>query len=368
MKQINIIGNFLGITGYDRHTRGLISGLSEVHNNVRSEAVIDNNHVTYLTDNELKAVKRKFEPNSVGIMVSMPHTWPLGIAKKYDKFMGFCVWEGDKVPKSWINNFEDDRVDYILVPSNHTRDAIINTLKESKLKKSNQQKIFNKIKVIPHGYDPNKYYKKEVIKPKCFTFIANKGWSNGIRDRGGLQFLFKAFKEEFTGKDNVQLIAKLNPVYNKPNWNIKEEMSKLNLSGNAKMFTNLSVMSDEQLNNFYNNGDVFVNTSMAEAFCLPCIESMACGVPVITTEFGGQSDYVNNVNGWILKQGRMCNWSTEPMYSGTKWKKPNVKEIRKMLRYCYENQDKVKYKSVKALETSKQYTWKDTAKKLLELI
>ena len=60
-----------------------------------------------------------------------------------------------------------------------------------------------------------------------------------------------------------------------------------------------------ELNDIYNQGHVFVSTSLAEGFNLPCLEAMAAGLPVLTTSYGGQSDFVNNKNGWLLPSGEL---------------------------------------------------------------
>ena len=39
-----------------------------------------------------------------------------------------------------------------------------------------------------------------------------------------------------------------------------------------------------------------------------------------------------------------------------------------MLRYIYNNQEEVKQKSIKALENSKNWTWKNTAEKIKRVI
>ena len=42
----------------------------------------------------------------------------------------------------------------------------------------------------------------------------------------------------------------------------------------------------------YSRGGVFVSASSQEGFNLPCLEAMACGVPVVCTDDGGSSEYV----------------------------------------------------------------------------
>ena len=35
------------------------------------------------------------------------------------------------------------------------------------------------------------------------------------------------------------------------------------------------------------NGDIFLNTSLTEAFCMAIVEAVACGLTVVSTKVGG---------------------------------------------------------------------------------
>ncbi len=114
-------------------------------------------------------------------------------------------------------------------------------------------------------------------------------------------------------------------------------------------------------------GDVFVSPSLAEAFSIPCAEAMACGLPVITTDFGGQTDYVTQENGFILKTTPF-EVLHDVMYEGIQWGMPNLLELRAVMRYCYEHKDIVKAKGAASRIHIESYTWHETAKKLLNAI
>ena len=120
------------------------------------------------------------------------------------------------------------------------------------------------------------------------------------------------------------------------------------------------------MNELYNQCDVFVSPTRAEAFNIPCIEAMACGKPVITTDFGGQTDFVNNKNGWLL--GYKLNQVTHEIeYESCMWATPDIKDLRSKLRGCFENKDDCERKGLISLEDAKKYTWENTAKMVLNL-
>jgi len=127
-------------------------------------------------------------------------------------------------------------------------------------------------------------------------------------------------------------------------------------------------MTYKELNDFYNNGDVYVSPTRAEAFNIPIAEASACGIPSIVTGYGGQCDIVKDgINGLYI------DYKLEPVtfdinYEGVEWATPNIEDLRKKLRWAYENQDRVKEMGHKAKEMIQDFTWDNSAKLLLELI
>jgi glycosyltransferase involved in cell wall biosynthesis len=117
---------------------------------------------------------------------------------------------------------------------------------------------------------------------------------------------------------------------------------------------------------FYNQGNVFVSPTRAEAFNIPCLEAMACGLPVITTNFGGQTDYCDETTGWIIG-GELEEVKHEIQYEGIKWLTPSIMELRNSMRDAFES-EVLKMYSDAALEKSKQLTWNETAFKIISTL
>lgn len=359
--KINIIGAFLGGDGYSSHTRQLANAIQDEGVEVVVSTNLQQGFEKMVSQKELKMLTGDRNNIDANLIIGLPNFW-LSHTLNDKPTIGFLVWEGDSIPKQWIEILADKNIAQIWVPSTHVQTAISNT--------TNDSNILNKIKIVPHGVDPKlfrPYYNPEKTKDKL-TFISSGGWPNGVLDRKGLSYLIKAYLEEFTGKDKVELIVKINTSYGMSAELLDANMKQLNLTN--KLMPTLKFVTEmvpmNEVYKFYSLGDVYITTSMAEGFNLPCLEAMACGLPVISTDFGGMTDFVNEDNGWLLKDGVMKTVTWDRMYEGIKWKIPSVKEIRKVLRSIYNKQESIGQK-VSNIVIDK-HTWKETAIKAKEFI
>ncbi len=232
--KINIIGNLLGIDGYSNHTKGLVNALYKINPDIKLDIPLQQGWEQQVNDAELAMIKNIHGTPDVTIAIATPPFWRICLGDKTKHFIGFLVWEGDKIPKYWIEYLMDERVDQIWVPSLHTKDAICQTFRESASTEDYMSDYHKKIKIVPHGYDPEIFNRHQVKIPSfkeqlddriskdessClpnttpFKFIVNKGWRGGMEDRGGVQYVLQAYANEFKKDENVELLLKLNPSY-----------------------------------------------------------------------------------------------------------------------------------------------------------
>jgi len=94
---------------------------------------------------------------------------------------------------------------------------------------------------------------------------------------------------------------------------------------------------------------------------------MACGKPVITTNFGGQTDFCTDETGWIIG-GELTEVQHELEYEGVKWLTPDIESLKGCMRFAYENRKITERFGKSAKETAKDMTWDHTAKKVKDLI
>ena len=353
---INCIGQLFGTSGYASHFRGLVNELNKL-TKCKIITGLPKDFQRDVNDQELEMIKREQEFD-INLIVTHPINWRSNLSGKRN--FVYLIWEGDKIPKWMLNECLNKRIEKIIVPSKHTYDAIMSSGTITNPIKAN---LLDKIIIIPHGYNPKDFYPL----PQCervFTFLANKGFRN-LEDRGGIQYLIRAYLEEFTKEDNVELILKINPAYGIPNLlEMFPELKNDNLP-NIKYIT--ESYTTKQMNELYNNCDIFVSSTRAEAFNIPCLEALACGKPVITTNYGGQTDFIDKDVGNTIDY-KLTEVKHEVEYEGISWATPDHDWLKTNLRSFFDNKDNNKsdFKD-KCIKRASKYTWANTAKQIHSL-
>jgi len=124
--------------------------------------------------------------------------------------------------------------------------------------------------LIPCGYDTDIYHPIDDVKKEDNVLLAV-----------GRSFFQKNFKFSF---DAWKMMGENKPKF----WlyGSEPDMKKLddNIVYNFKP-------SDEEVNVLYNKATVFVQTSRHEGFCLPALEAMAAGTPLVCTDMHGNRDF-----------------------------------------------------------------------------
>ena len=116
-------------------------------------------------------------------------------------------------------------------------------------------------------------------KPPLILWVGRKYKIKGLRD------MLKAFKVVLKTKKNAKLMLATPDILN------------------VRKSKHISVksMRPKELAKAYKQADVFVSTSLFEGFCLPPLEAMASGTPVVTTDSVGVMEYANDgVNSLVV--------------------------------------------------------------------
>ena len=185
--------------------------------------------------------------------------------------------------------------------------------------------------------------------------------------RKGIDLLLKAYGQAFNIHDDVTLIIKSFPNPHNKVYQILDKFKKDN-----NLFPHVVVIMDEysdaQLKGLYLQSNLLVAPSRGEGFGLPIGEAMRLGIPVITTNWGGQLDFVNHENSWLIDydfKNSESHFSLDQSY----WAEPSIKHLCKLLINFVSSSDVLINSKINAAKKiTNSLTWDSVAQNNIDFV
>ena len=149
--------------------------------------------------------------------------------------------------------------------------------------------------------------------------------------RKGVDVLLAAWGAAFTQDDPVELVIKTFPnIHNRVNDEIRALHAR-HPEAAAIILINQDIDAAAMRAALYRSADMVVCPTRGEGFGLPLAEALAMGKPVITTAYGGQSDFCNPDTAWL------CDYSfayaqTHLDVTDLVWVEPDAGSLARLLR------------------------------------
>ena len=216
----------------------------------------------------------------------------------YHKIIGPYGWEESRFPKEYANLF-NLRLTTILTMSNY----VSNVMKTSGI----YIPTFSTGIVADH-------LSKLASTPFLFSLPETFKLlhiSSGFA-RKGLDILLESFDELIQSTNlNISLIIK---TFANPHNTILEDLQRLDFKVDVHLEENITLyvkngynillinkdIDPSYIKYLYENSDLLVAPSLGEGFGLPMAEAMLHDLPVLTTAYGGQSDFCNEETSWQI--------------------------------------------------------------------
>lgn len=202
-------------------------------------------------------------------------------------------------------------------------------------------KFQEKTRVVPHGVNAEKYspQDKRQTNGKVILYVGRLSRGKNIEV---LIRVFKELKKDFPIK-LVIVGGEVPSVHGSGGY--KEELlqlvKKLDVE-NSVVFT--GYLNEEDLIRVYNQGDVFVNPSAAENFCMALLEASSCGLPVISTRVGIAPELLKEYSWLLFRDEKDLKETLEKLLENETLRKRTGRELRK--------------------KVAEEYSWESTAKKI----
>ncbi|MFC1867182.1 glycosyltransferase family 4 protein [Thermodesulfobacteriota bacterium] len=285
--------------------------------------------------------------------------------------IGFLYWETSLIPDSWVKEI-NKHLDAQFVCCQDTKKSLLDS------------GVKIPVIVIPPGFEFNhKPSKKQSpvfgLTKNTYKFYSIGQWT----ERKNLIGLLNAYLTGFTPEDKVLLVLKtyLND-YSPNNFEqIKQgiEMIKMSIRLNSKYknhFPPIALISHffspEEMRSLHNECDCLALPHRGEGIGLVHAEAMSAGNPVISTALGGNTEFMDKNNSFLIP------YSLTPVIgmlgikeyeSDMYWAEPDLYELKKVMRYAYENKKAVQKIGECAGKTiQSKFTTKVLAKNMINAI
>lgn len=196
-------------------------------------------------------------------------------------FMHAYGWEESQFPSSWVSEINAS-VDGISTMSTHVQKILIDSGVS--------------VPTVSCGLGAD-HWDRVSASP---DYVAPFKLESGIRfihvsscfPRKGIDLLLEAWSQAFTSEDPVELVIK---TFSNPHNGVDALVE--GLSDNHANLAPITILNcelaDGELKALIEQCDVMVLPSRAEGFCLPAVEAILSGLPVMTTRWGGQLDFID---------------------------------------------------------------------------
>lgn len=314
MKSVTLSSYYNFTSGYSEVLRTLLDGLSTDGYYVipRTYSTISTEFRNYFKD------PKKFDSNTIDLsLLSLTNDTGLSNAFLNNPFLNmdfsrkrilYTMWESSRINDLMIEVL--GKYKHVCVPNNYNKTNFIN------------QGLTCDISVIPLFCDTEFFsYQPHVDKKKFVFGISNED------PRKNLYKVTKCFLKAFSGVSDVELHVKTN-----------ENLQKKHLDNKIKyIFTKYT---KSELRDWYYNIDVYLSGATCEGWGMMQQESMCCGRPLIYTNYGGLSEFVNPIHNFEVDYDEVYSENFWGDYAG-KWSEFKEDDFIEKMIFCYKNRDVV---------------------------
>jgi len=252
-------------------------------------------------------------------------------------YICYTVNESNRIPENWVPSLA--AMDEVWVPSWFCREAFV----RSGLSPT-------KVIVIPHGvdlelYDPANIKPLDIPGAHGTVFLSIFEWSL----RKGWDVLLDAWHRAFTAADDVTLVIRAYRAGKPAAW-IAEQIRAWRVEhghteeGSPRILVLDRFLAPDEMPALYAAAHAFVLPSRGEGWGLPYMEAMSMGVPAIGTQWGGNLDFMDEHNSYLIRCEETpvpdSGWQDNPNavhYHHQVWAEPDADHLAELLRHVHQN-------------------------------
>lgn len=151
--------------------------------------------------------------------------------------------------------------------------------------------------------------------------------------RKGVDVLLHAYGQQFSAHDDVCLIIK---TFANPHHDIEQQLAQWQegLTSPPNVILINRDLDNSAIRALYQQADVLVAPSRGEGFGLPMAEAMLHQLPVITTGYGGQTDFASEHTAWLIDY-QFARAQSHMQQTNSVWVEPDVRHLASLMGSFY---------------------------------
>lgn len=223
-----------------------------------------------------------------------------------------------------------------------------------------------KLRLVPPGIDLEVFHPGAVPlsipRKRGFNFLSVFDWQL----RKGYDALLLAYVSEFKADEDVALILKVSQA-NDMAGNLEDEINffverqaRVPLQKAPPIILMKQFIPQNEMARLYAAADCFVLPTRGEGYGRPYLEALACELPVIATNWSGQTDFLNAQNSYLIESKLASvpgNVDLE-LFMGHRWAEPEQEHLRQLMREACSRCEEAKQKAIRGRqELLRDYAW-----------
>jgi hypothetical protein len=367
-------------SGYGDHARDLLHSLYKLDKfdikvistrwgNTPMDALIyDKPFHKWIVDNIIPSVQQKPD---IYIQVTVPNEFqPLGF---YNIGITAAI-ETTHCALDWVHGC--NRMDLIIVPSEHSKKSLVDTVYNEQDNKTKQliaqHKIQKPVEILFEGFDEEDFGTDDITHisdldqiKEDFAFLFVGHWLRGNlgEDRKNVGMMIKTFAMAFKNeKVKPALILKTSSA----GFSVIDRETTIkkirDVLGNdyksVPIYLLHGDLTPSEMNGLYEHRKVkaMLNFTKGEGFGRPLLEFSLTGKPVIVSKWSGHLDFLKS--GAVLLEGELKNVDESAadqfLLKESQWFNVNVSKALPVIKDVYKNYDKYKVASYQLGKQNKQ--------------
>jgi glycosyltransferase involved in cell wall biosynthesis len=274
--------------------------------------------------------------------------------------IGWIFFESDKIPRPWLEQLH--AFDELWMPSEWARELLLAHGFDA-----------SRIEVVTSGIEAQ-LYRPQPVAHEGFVFLM----VGKHERRKSVEETIEAFGRAFPqgSPEAVELWLKVDhPLFPE-----RIEALRSACSPDRRIRFVRPGLSDAGMASLYNRADAFVYPTKAEGFGLPTIEAMACGLPVITTNYSAQATFLQHVPGLFREVEFDLGEIVDPDhdhfygadYAGTgygRWALPRIESVAAAMREVHGDIEAWRGRAREAsARIRERFSWERVAQRAREAI